>query len=174
MFSINKSHLFHMICAHTWNIGLISIFSWSHFNLPISLGQIAIEIAASDKVHVINEVICCCSETSKIENYAHCSDEVNSAENIFFRDFNKKSHFCPKLTQYMIFAAPSLPSVSPILEILREHSFSPRFFPSFLSVPLKFLLQQLDWFQMYVFCGFLKEINSRKIFWFKNFSGSNN
>lgn len=74
----------------------------------------------------------------------------------------------------MIFAAPSLPSVSPILEILRVHFFSPRFFPSFLSVPLKFLLQQLDWFQMYVFCGFLKEINSRKIFWFKNFSGSNN
>ena len=46
-------------------------------NLPICLGQVAIEIAACNKIHIIYEIICSCGKTSKIENNAECSDEID-------------------------------------------------------------------------------------------------
>ena len=49
-------------------------------NLPICLGQVAIEIAACNKIHIIYEIICSCSKASKIENNAECSDEIDPSE----------------------------------------------------------------------------------------------
>ena len=49
-------------------------------NLPICLGQVAIEIAACYKIHIIYEIICSCSKASKIENNAECSDEIDPPE----------------------------------------------------------------------------------------------
>ena len=53
------------------------------------------------------------------------------------------------------------PSIFPILEILREHFFSSRFFPNFLLVPLTPLSRHYCSHQTYAFYSFLKMFEKR-------------
>ena len=48
-------------------------------NLPVCLGQVAVEIAACYKIHVIDKIIRSCSKTTEVKDYAQCSDEINSS-----------------------------------------------------------------------------------------------
>ena len=66
-----------------------------------------------------------------------------------------------QLTRYMISAWPGWPSIFPILEILREHFFSSKFFPNFLLALLTPLLRHYCSHQTYAFYSFLKVFKKR-------------
>ena len=65
-------------------------------NLPICLWQVTIEIAAGDKIHIVDEIICSCSKTTKVENNAQCSNEIDSPKLLISPEFES----APKWTVF--------------------------------------------------------------------------